>query len=631
MNAILKEEPPDFGNTVPGIPPGLERVVRHCLEKDPAERFQSARDLAFDLAALSLISGSSAASHPALLAPSARRTRPFLVALASVGILSAVFLAGRHAATVPPPPVFKQLTFRPGMIQSARFSPDGHTVVYGAAWDGGPIQLYQTRMERPDTSPLPLPEGDVLSISSSGEMALSLGRRFGEGAVSTGTLARVPLTGGAPRAVMEDVQEADWDPSGVDLAVVRSVGTSSRLEYPMGRVLYETAGWISHARISPRGDLVAFLDHPVYGDDRGSVAVVDRAGNKKTLSADWSTEEGLAWAPSGDEVWFTAAKVGSASALHAVSLSGRGRLVARAPGRLFVHDISRAGRVLLTRESFRAGIRVLPPGGTRERELSAFDASFAKDLSADGTNLLFDEEGEGGGSETYVIYLRRTDGSPAVRLGEGAAMSLSPDGRSVLGLRLTPPPHLFVLPVGAGATRAIERATIAEYQRAMWFPDGRRVLFAGSEKGHAARLYVQELDGTQPRPITPEGVGLFFGNPVSPDGELVATLGLDQQAALYPVKGGSPRAVRSLEAGEQPIRWSTDGRSLYAYRRGDLPARIYRVELASGRRTLWKEVMPADPAGIYDIDPVLVSPDGAAYAYTYARVLSELYLVDGLR
>jgi dipeptidyl aminopeptidase/acylaminoacyl peptidase len=209
-------------------------------------------------------------------------------------------------------------------------------------------------------------------------------------------------------------------------------------------------------------------------------------------------------------------------------------------------------------------------------------------------------------------------------------MGLAPDGRSVLALRLTSPPHLFVLPVGPGATRAIERATIAEYQRATWFPDGRRVLFAGSEEGRAARLYVQELDGREPRPITPEGVGLFFGNPVSPDGDFVATLGPDQRATLYPVTGRAPRPVRGLEAGEAPIRWSADGRSLYAYRRGDLPARIYRVELGSGRRTLWREVMPADPAGIYDIDPVLVSPDGAAYAYTYSRVLSELYLVEGL-
>ncbi len=636
MSAILKEEPPDLSETNRTIPPALERIVRHCLEKNPEERFQSARDLAFDLDALSGLSGTVAASPGVPSGFPRHRIVGVAAAVVLIGAaLAGLFLAGRRAGIVEglnsataPAPSYHQIAFRRGIVNKARFAPDGRTIVYSAAWDGNPFEIYSARPESPESRALGIQKATILAISPSGEMALGLG---GTPESPGGTLARAPLAGGAPRETLEHVAEADWAPNGTDLAVVRFVEGRQRLEYPIGKTLYETSGWVENPRISLKGDLVAFLDHASLDADDASVAVVDLSGKKTTLSPVWNSTTGLAWSPSGDEVWFTATRSGTNCSLRAVTLEGKERLVARVPGRLTLHDVSRDGRVLLAHENFRMRIVLLPPGEKAERDLSWFDRSIVQDVSADGRTILFSEHGEAGG-ETYAVYLRRADGSPAVRLGDGQAVALSPDGKWALSLLYTSPQQLVLLPAGAGEQKRLIRGSVETYHAGTWLPDGKRILFAANEAGRPVRLYVQDVEGGDPRAVTAEGVSLP-GHTVSPDGRLVAALGSDGVAVFYPLQGGEPRPIPGLATGEIPIRWSADGRSLFVRGPSSEPARarIDLLDVETGGRAPWREIAVADPAGVERIYSILPAPDGKSCAYTYIRILSDLYLVEGLK
>ena len=629
ITAILTKEPPDLSQTSRDIHPGLDRIVRHCLEKNPEERFESARDLAFDLEALSGISAPSAAASA--LAEGARRARirPFAIGAGILAALAIAFFAGKQVGSRPPP-AFHQLTFRRGEIVSARFAPDGQTVLYAAAWDSKPLEIFTHRLESPESRPFGLAGAEVLAIARSGEMAVSLGRHIVGAFTRSGTLARVGVAGGAaPRDVLEDVHSADWAPDGGSLAVVRDVGGRDRLEFPVGKVLYETAGWISDPRVSPKGDLVAFLDHPARGDDGGSVAVVDLSGKRKTLTRSFESAQGLAWLPGGGEIWFTAAVSGSNRALHSVTVSGRSRLLARVTAPLTLRDISADGRLLMSQDIGRLGILVRLSGEDKERDLSWLDWSVASDLSPDGKTLLFFESGEGGGAG-YSVYLRKTDGSPPVRLGEGAPGTLSPDGKWALSLiHPTSEPQLAILPTGAGEIKRLPADKLS-FERADWLPDGKRIVFTAHEPGRGARIYLQDLAGRRPQALTPEGYRSFLRT-VSPDGKFVAASGPDQRLHLYPLAGGEPTPLSRLTIGDIPRQWSADGRSLYISRRGEVPAKVYRFDVATGRKELWRELIPADSAGVGDIPSVCPTRDGSAYAYTYARILSDLFLVEGLK
>ena len=626
LSAILMTEPPDLAVTGHDTPPAVERIVRHCLEKNPVERFQSARDIAFDLEALSGLSTPSA-TVPAPSRPR-RLLRPALAGIALLVVIAAAsFFLGERAGKNPIP-TFQRLTFRRGHIWTARFAPDGRTVVYGAAWDGKPVQLFSTRPGSPESIPFALPSADVLAISSSGELALSLGRHFIDFWESSGTLARVALSGNAPREIVENVLAADWAPNGADLAVVHMVGARMRLEYPIGNSLYETAGWIGNPRVSRTGDLVAFLDHPLRGDDTGSLILMDRAGKRKVLSEPWASVQGIAWSPDGKEIWVTASSASLVRPLRSVTLSGRSRLIASPLGTL--HDLSPDGRALIARDVVRTRLLGLPPGETRERDLSWLDSSIASDLSSDGTTLLFAEEGEGGAG-VGVVYVRKTDGSPPVRLGEGYALALSPDKKWALAAPINFT-ELYLLPTGIGQARKLERGGIESYQSARFLPDSKRILFAGKERGHRARLYIQDPEAGGPKPITPEGAGSAFrGNVVSPDGRFVTGPGPGQGFSLYPVEGGSPIPIPGLEEGELPIQWTADRRSLYVYRPVQEVARVSLLDLSSGRRTPWKELMPFDAAGSSMVFDVAITPDGKSYIYSYGQMLSDLYLVEGLK
>lgn len=411
MSAILREDPPELSETNRTVPPALDRIVRHCLEKSPERRFHSAADLAFDLESLT---GVSAPSLTAASAPGRAQGRRLVVPLAAlliaVGLVTAGWFLGGRGQTSGPP-VFHQLTFRRGTVTSARFTDDGQTVVFGAAWEGKPAEVFLTRLGTPESQPLGIPRADNVAGVVSGELAVTSGPNFNR------TLWRVPLTGGAPREVATHLFDSDFAPDGKSFAVVLDRGGRATIEYPIGTRLYQSSSGISNTRISPDGERVAFIEHPLLGDDRGIVAVVDRKGVKTALTPEFASTSGLAWHPRGKEIWFTAAEVGSQSAVHAVNLSGKGRVVVRAPGRLAIHHIAKDGRLLVSSHRVRGVIRFRGPGDTAEREVSWLDYSVLRDLSPDGGRLLIEEGGEGGG-RNYGVYLRPTDGSPAVRLGE---------------------------------------------------------------------------------------------------------------------------------------------------------------------------------------------------------------------
>jgi serine/threonine protein kinase len=644
LHAIATEDPQALSELNPQLSPSLQKVVERCLEKKAEDRFQSTQDLAFALEALSGASTTSQpelsttpslalSTSPAIAAPNSLRLWkiPAVAAmLAAVAFSVGAFMVGKRAG-ITPPPSYHRLTFNRGTIWSARFAPDGQTVVYSARWNGDPLDVFAAHAGKTESRPLKLDNTDVLAISASNEMAVLRNRQFLGQFISRGTLARMPVDGGAARDLLEDVQEADWSPDGSKLAVVRWVNGRNQLEYPVGQVLYKTEGYISHPRISPNGDRVAFMDHQVQWDNRGWVAVVDITGKKTVLSGEWAGEEGLAWSPAGDEVCFTATKGGEADALYAVTLSGRERLVLRMTSRLILHDISHDGRVLIASFNDWQNIIAKPPGETTERDLSWLDQTRLSDLSPDGKTILFKVEGEGAGIN-YAAYLRRTDGSPAIRLGDGSYPRLSPDGKWALASLFTPP-QLVLLPTGAGEARQLERGPIEQYGwGASWFPDGKRVVFQGREPGHDGRCYIQSVEGGPPRPITPDGttgsLGRIF---ISPDGRFVIASDAQNRRSFYPVEGGAPQPIPNLESEDEIIGWSSDGNSLYITRTQDLPFRIHRLDPATGHKDLLKEVMPADPAGIFWPNSIFITPDGKSYAYSVRRMLSDLYVVEGLK
>jgi Tol biopolymer transport system component len=620
MNAILKEDPPDLSDTNRNLPPALERIVGHCLEKSPEERFQSAHDIAFDLDALS-------GTSPSVAALSAPRRLPWLKPLLALTIaalaVGAAFVAGTRR-NAPPIPEFKPLTFRRGTIVAARFGPDGRTIVYEARWEGRPSEIFSTQPGSPESRPLDLKDTVLFAMSRSGELALGLRRPE----LGSRTLARVPLGGGAPRDVMESVDAADWSADGSSFVVLRRAGPRLQMEFPIGKVLYQSSGNMRTPRISPKGDRVAFTDHPLFADNRGDVAVVDLAGRKTTLSPGWEDLGGLAWAPDGREVWFTATKSGADRALHAVTLSGRERLVSRVPGSVVLQDIDGDGRVLLSHGTIHPVILAQVPGAAKERDLTWLDYSVVADLSGDGKSLLFSEQGFAGGPQ-YATYLRPTDGGPAIRLGKGDAQALSPDQKWALAIDLAPPSQLVLLPTGAGEPQRLPRHTISHYQAAWWLPDGRSVMFTGSEAGRPSRVYVQEVGGGAPHPVTPEGSG-SLSDTVSPDGRFVAAVS-ERGGGIYPLAGGESRLVPGWEPGEVPLFWGTDGRSLYVRRLGEVPVKIYRLDIVTGQRALWKELGPPDLAGVSSIGAAAITRDARWYAYTYHSRLSSLYLVEGLK
>jgi eukaryotic-like serine/threonine-protein kinase len=622
ITAVLKEDPAEINLEQASIPVSFQQIVRHCLEKDPENRFQSARDLAFALDTLAESSGSvRLTTRP--------RPRANIVPWTAAGVLLVAMLwllANRqHGAQSPS---YQRLTYEQGTVYSARFAPDYRSIVYGAAWNGKPIQLFSTVGDSLLSQPLDLSDAGLLSISRTGELAVALhGTYAAHLAVEGATLARTPLAGGSPREVLENVPWADWSPSG-ELAVVHRTQNSDRIEYPIGHVLYQSKGWISHIRVSPQGDKIAFLDHPALWDDRGYVAVMDLSGRRTVLSEEWESEDGLAWSPDGKEIWFTAVEKGISRDLHAVDMSGRTRTILDLPAGLTLEDVAPDGRVLISVDAERVAMATTARDG-KPIDVSWRDWTTAKDISHDGQSIFFEDASEAAGTH-YALAIRKLDGTPPVQLGEGSGGGLSPDGKWAISVLIGNPDRVTLVPLGPGQPRAIPLPGLEHIfnGNVHFLADGKHIAINANEPGHGARTYLVDFEGGKPVPLTPEGI---TGGLISPDGQYIVRSDDTTAVSVYPTAGGAaPHVIPNLEPTFNPLQWSDNNSSVYGYVRGHVPTKVYKVTLATGEKTLVQELQPETTTGVINVAPVVMSRDGSRFAYSYHQVFSVLYLISGL-
>ena len=624
LAAVLHNEPKPLGQAGDGVPREVERIIMRCLRKDPERRWQSMADLkvALEDALEEVESGKQTPAEGVAAVPVTQRSLPLLILAAVVIVALAGGAYVGSQALAPPQPSFQRLTYRRGDVQSARFSPDGQTVLFSAQWGGEPLTMFSMRPGSREYRSLDIPQARILSISSSGEMAILLGS---SALGNPGTLARVPLSGGAPREILDSVNDADWSPDGTQLAVSHTIGGRNRIEYPIGTVLYQNAGRPPVSlRVSPRGDSLAFFEFDNAVADY-AVTVLDSHGSRRVLSRGWRAAGSLAWAPRGDEIWFGGSKAGVNAALYAVTLDNKERTVVEMPAPMALDDINREGRVLGATTDSRMGISFLSRGEKEERDLSWFDASYVYDVSADGKTILFVELSYGQ-PRNVAIYLRKTDGSPAVRLGDGNRPALSPDGKWVVCIVSDgPKTNLTLLPTGAGEARSVGTEGM-HYERVEWFPDGQRILFTGNEPNRPLRTFIQSLNGKL-TPVTPEGM---VAARISPDQKYV-TVVAGGKLTLFPITGGDPKPISSAEPGESVIGWSADGRHLFLSKlEGPSSLEISRLDLSTGRREPWRELKTPDPVGV-TISKVVMTTDGESFAYSFQRDITTLFLIGGLR
>jgi len=627
---VMTEKPGPIVARRERVPVNVEDAVFTALEKLPADRYASAAQFAEALAG----SGTS----PLYTMRVARgATLPWLNdwrSWASIGVAAAAIVVagvlvsrgggGRDAlARVS----FTQQTFVPQAIFNARFAPDGQTIVYSAALEGNTPHLYAIRHDYPEPSPLGPADTHLLAISSSGDLAVLVGARFVRHRLFTGTLAQMPLGGGAPREILNDVREADWVPDGSALAIIHEVNGKDRLECPIGKVLYESPGYLSDPRVSPRGDEIALFEHPYRWDDRGSVIVVDRAGRRTVLSQGYDGLEGLAWSRDARSVLFSGGVRGLVNQVREVDLSGRARLVLPSAGTLTMQDAAPSGRWLVTSDDQQDRLLVRAPGTREDRDLSWLDSSQQPWLSADGRLMAFTDAGMDAGVN-YATMLRKTDGSPVVRLGEGYPAHLSSDGQWVLAIIQSAPQQLMLYPTGPGQVRRLDHGEFQSFSAAQFFPDGQRLLVCGNEPGHATRCFVRPLGEGPLRPVTPEGTDYGF---VSPNGRAVLAHRISGGFRIYLVDGGEPLTIASLTADDEVVGWSQDGGSIWVCNPNQIPMRVERVDVATGRRSLLEVIAPANRSGLLSIVGITAARDPHVYAYQTREYVSHLFTVEGMR
>jgi len=634
MTAVLREEPAELTSVGGGIPPALATIVRRCLEKRPAERFQSASDLAFSLEALSSSTISSGATEAMVGVPERRRRPPVAtqVGLLVLGLaLGAVATWWLHPSPASPePPSFQVLSSRRGTVTNARFSRTENSVIYSASWDGGPLRLYPASPGVATSDPLKIENADLLSIARSGELALSLDRRYPIGWEAIGTLAVAQPGGSAPRQLLEDVLVADWGPDR-ELAVAHEVGGVVRLEYPIGKVLYETSGWISDLRVDPRGDRILIADNPARGDNFAVLKIIDLNGAVTTVGPGGSW--GALWAPDGRTILY-----GTGSAVFSVRPGEEPRRVHETPTALRLLDIDESGRLLVAVAISRREMIIRAPNSVADVNRDWLNWSTPRILSDDGRWVVF-EEGNDVTEDGYGIYLRDTEGGAPMRLVYGSSLALSPDARwvAVIEKAFGDDPQLVLVPTGPGKPVPIEVGGLLPLgDSGTWLAGDRpgdrgMLVFAGRDRDGATRMYALPLSGdAAPRAITPEDLALSpLGHAVSPDGKRVIVLPVDGPVVEFDLDGAGPRPVPGIEPGDLPLRFDRSGRYLFTVVPSTLPAPIYQIDLSTGKRSLLRELSPVDPAGAFVVDRVQVSADGAAHAYSIRRVTSNVAIMSG--
>jgi dipeptidyl aminopeptidase/acylaminoacyl peptidase len=629
MAAILNDDPPELAGSGRQVPPVLDRIVRHCLEKSPDQRFQSARDLAFDLEAITTLTASGGMSA----AKVKKRQRWWYVAGVAALLAVAAAVGWKLSSAMRPSTgsQFHQLTYRRGTPLGARFTPDGHSVIYTAAWEGSAPELYTVAANAVGGHPLGIQNARLLAISKNGEMALALASTQIAPFLAPGTLARSSDNSSAPKPEIENIQAADFAPDGSALAIVRYVTADQmcQVEFPIGKVLHRAAA-VNDLRFSPDGRYLAFISHDNPGDDRGTMMILRKTGEKVVASPLYESAQGLAWTPSGGEVWTTSPL--ESGEIHAMSLTGTTRIPLVVPGRLRIQDISASGELLVEQGIARRGIVVSSGNGASERDLSWLDFGYLRAISNDGKSIVFEEEGSE--AQNYQIFMRGIDGSSPVPVGEGYGLAISPDKRWVLGQKLKQPTNeIWLLPVGPGEAKRISPPNFQPFIAASFLSDGRHVVYVGAQGNRPGRTWLQDINGGDPRPITPEGTLGFL---VSPDDKwLIAGRRRGATAVqfslLVSVENGSTEDLRSVKPDELILGWSNDGQLYVAGQVGEgATLRVDKLNPHTGTRTPWRELPKPVIGGILP-DPPLITPDGSTYGFDYRMRLSDLYTVNGVR
>jgi len=496
------------------------------------------------------------------------------------------------------------------------------------------LQLYSTTPGSPESRPLSLVNSTLWAVSSS-EMAVSVGCMDRYLGLCQGTLGLVPLAGGTPREVAEDALGADWTADGSEMAVIREVSGKYRIEFPRGKVISESDRTPAYVRISPRGDAVAFAEFYNVDGDAGWVVAVDRNGKEKLRRGPFISIEGVAWSPSGDEVWAAATTTeGWADAVLGFGPNKKDRVVLRLPGITRLHDVSRDGQLLISKESWRSGLQFRGQGDAKERDLAWLDYAALHDLSSDGKEISFDDWGSAAGA-SGLGYLRKTDGSPAVKLGTWGQAVFSPDGSRVLAFDQSGigSVKFDILPTGVGEPQSLSPNHMQQATSLGWMPDGKAIYFAGAD-GQGWRMYLQEDSGGSPRGVTPlisVKRNHSESHLVSPDGKFIFARDVNERGKLYPMAGGEPRSIPGWMPEDMWVNWAADGQSAYIYDDDKTSARLYRLDLSSGKRGQIWTLAPSDTAGVTAVLNVRMTADGKTYAYSYNRELSDLFVVAGVK
>jgi len=626
LAAILNEEPEPIAAVSPGTPAPLRWIAERCLAKEPEGRYDSTKDLVRELG--SVQRHVSEVSAGAAVAPARRVKRgPAVYALAAlsavtlvaVGVLGSNWQRSRRPDSVP---YFRQLTFRRGNLVSARLSRDGTSAVYSAAWDGAPQEVFTVNTRTRESRPIGI-RAIVQSVSSKGDVAVLINKSL-RATAWYGTLARVPLAGGTPRELLEDVYGADWAPDGETLAVIHASPRGwVQLEYPIGHILLESSTLNTLVRVAPDGQHVAV----VVGD---AITVVDSKGKQSVVSRGWTEGDvnEMVWSPRGDEIIVAGGHSAVDRAIRGVSLSGRERVLLPFGVGVVLYDMAPDGRLLVELNRGRNGMVAIKRGDERGREIGWLDGSDPSFLSDDGEQVLFSDS-----SDPEGVFMRRTDGSPAVRLGSGKPLELSADGRWALALG-GGPHSLSLLPTGPGAAKTITVQGL-DLTGARFLPGGKGFLVEGENEHRDTLVGVTGPDGGSVRILRADGWEPLKGIVLDSPGGRICYATKTKELRIVSLSGEPASTVPGFttEFVGGLVQWSADGRFVYYYDQGGwgAPARVFRVDVAAGKPELWKELAPADPAGVIGIGAVRMSRDGQAFVYGYGRTqASDLFMVEGV-